>query len=581
MKKIFLLPICVLAACAGCSKDNIFNDGSEELYGGGSTSGVSGPTTVEVKLDEEDLIAGTNFDRTISITFNDGGAASVSGDANGIVKVNGNQVTADNTATSEKVKYELSGSTTNGFFKVYSNNKQALVLNSVSITNPGGAAINNQGKKRCFVVVNGSSTLADGSSYTQTPENEDEKAAFFSEGQLIFSGEGTLTVTAKGKSGITSDDYLHFMASPTVKVTSSAGHAVRGKDAVIVSDGVLEAIATKAMKKGVASDSLVLFNGGKTTIAVSGGTAYDDDDQEYKASAGVKADQLFVMNAGVLTITNSGSGGKGISGDGPAYFQGGTVNVTVTGSNYGQSSSGMGGRPGQSNTSSDSSKSAKGIKFDGDIYISGGSVSAKASNHEGIESEGKIEITGGSVYAQSKDDAINSAGMLAITGGSVCAYSTGNDGIDANGNLYIEGGVVYAIGSGGAENAIDANTEGGFQLYVNGGTLFAIGGLENGAQLSQNCYQASSWSKNTWYSLSVGNDTWCFKTPSGGGTGLVVSASSQPTLLSGVTPSGGTSVFDGMGVLEGSASGGTAVSLSTYSSGSGMGGPGMGGGRGW
>ena len=262
MKKIFLLPICVLAACAGCSKDNIFNDGSEELYGGGSTSGVSGPTTVEVKLDEEDLIAGTNFDRTISITFNDGGAASVSGDANGIVKVNGNQVTADNTATSEKVKYELSGSTSNGFFKLYSNNKQAIVLNSVSITNPNGAAINNQGKKRSFVVVNGNNSLADGNAYTLTPDGEDEKAAFFSEGQLIFSGDGTLTVSAKGKAGITSDDYLHFMASPTVKVSSNAGHAVRGKDAVIVSDGVLEAISTRAMKKGVASDSLVLFNGG-------------------------------------------------------------------------------------------------------------------------------------------------------------------------------------------------------------------------------------------------------------------------------------------------------------------------------
>ena len=568
MKKIFLLPICVLAACAGCSKDNIFNDGSEELYGGGSTSGVSGPTTVEVKLDEEDLISRTNFDRTITIRFNEGGQATVSGDANNIVKVNGNQVTADNTATSEKVKYELSGSTSNGFFKLYSNNKQAIVLNDVSITNPNGAAINNQGKKRSFIVVNGNNSLADGNAYTLTPDGEDEKAAFFSEGQLIFSGDGTLTVSAKGKAGITSDDYLHFMASPTVKVTSNAGHAVRGKDAVIVSDGVLEAISTRAMKKGVASDSLVLFNGGVTTVTVSGGTAYDDEDQEYKSAAGIKADQLFVMNAGTLTVTSSGSGGKGISGDGPGYFQGGTVKVTVTGSNYGQS-----GR----SSSSDSSKSAKGIKFDGNIYISGGSLSAKASNHEAIESKGKIEITGGSVYAQSKDDAINSAGMLAITGGSVCAYSTGNDGIDANGNLYIEGGVVYAIGSGGAEVAMDANTEGGFQLYVNGGTLFAIGGLENGAQLSQNCYQASSWSKSTWYSLSVGNDTWCFKTPSSGGNGLVVSASSEPEVLSGVTPSGGTSVFGGMGVLEGSASGGTAVSLSTYSSGGGMGGPGMGG----
>ena len=579
MKKVFYLPLCLLVACTGCSKDNPFNNGDANLNGAGSTSGVSGATTIAVSTDEEDLISGTKFDRTITIHFNEGGQATVTGDANNIVSVNGNQVTADNTSTSEKVKYELSGSTSNGFFKVYSKNKQAIVLSDVSITNPGGAAINNQGKKRCFVVVNGTNALADGNPYTQTPDDEDEKAAFFSEGQLIFSGSGSLTVTAKGKAGITSDDYLHFMASPTIKVTSNAGHAVRGKDAVIVSDGVLEAITTRAMKKGVASDSLVLFNGGVTTVTVSGGTAYDDEDAEFKSSAGIKADQLFVMNAGTLTVTNSGSGGKGISGDGIGYFQGGTVTVSVTGSNYGQSSSGMGGRPGQTSSSSDNSKSAKGIKFDGNIYISGGSLSAKSSNHEAIESKGKIEITGGTVYAQSKDDAINSAGMLAITGGSVCAYSTGNDGLDANGNLYIEGGVVYAVGCGGAENAIDANTEGGYKLYVNGGVLFTLGGLENGSVLSQNCYQASSWSKNTWYSLSVGSDTYCFKTPSSGGTGLVVSASSEPTVLSGVTPSGGTSVFNGLGVLGGSASGGNSVSLSAYSSGSGMGGPG--GGRGW
>ena len=482
----------------------------------------------------------------------------------------------DNTGTTEKVRYELSGSATDGSFKVYSNNKQAFVLNGLSLTNPNGAAINNQGKKRCFVVVSGTNTLADGSSYTATPSDEDEKAAFFSEGQLIFSGDGSLTVSAKGKSGIVSDDYIHLVASPTLNVTSTAGHAVRGKDAVIVSDGVLEATASAAMKKGVASDSLVLFNGGATTIKVSGGTAYDDEDAEYKSSAGVKADQLFIMNAGTLSVTNSGIGGKGISGDGPAYFQGGTVSVKVTGTNYGSSGSGGMGRGGWggsgSSDSSDNSKSAKGIKFDGDIYVSGGSISATSSNHEGIETKGKLLIGGGTVYAQSSDDAINSAKMMAITGGQVCAYSTGNDGLDANGNLYIEGGVVYAIGSGGAEVAIDANTEGGYKLYVNGGTLFAVGGVENGASLSQACYQASSWNKNTWYALTVGNDTYCFKTPSSGGTGLVVSGASQPSLYADVSPSGGTSVFGGMGMMGGSASGGTSVSLSAYSGGQGMGG---------
>ncbi|MEE3465437.1 MAG: carbohydrate-binding domain-containing protein [Candidatus Cryptobacteroides sp.] len=573
MKKVMFGLAVLLVAGTGCSKENVNNSAD---YGSGSSSGVSGVSTLKVTEDQEDFIANTSFDRTITITFNAGGTASVSGDANGIVSVSGNHVSVDNTGTTEKVRYELSGSASDGSFKVYSNNKQAFVLNGLSLTNPNGAAINNQGKKRCFVVVSGTNTLADGSSYTATPSDEDEKAAFFSEGQLIFSGDGSLTVSAKGKSGIVSDDYIHLVASPTLNVTSTAGHAVRGKDAVIVSDGVLEATASAAMKKGVASDSLVLFNGGATTIKVSGGTAYDDEDAEYKSSAGVKADQLFIMNAGTLSVTNSGIGGKGISGDGPAYFQGGTVSVKVTGTNYGSSSSGGMGRGGWggsgSSDSSDNSKSAKGIKFDGDIYVSGGSISATSSNHEGIESKGKILIGGGTVYAQSSDDAINSAKMMAITGGQVCAYSTGNDGLDANGNLYIEGGVVYAIGSGGAEVAIDANTEGGYKLYVNGGTLFAVGGVENGASLSQACYQTSSWNKNTWYALTVGNDTYCFKTPSSGGTGLVVSGASQPSLYADVSPSGGTSVFGGMDMMGGSASGGTSVSLSAYSGGNGMGG---------
>ena len=522
------------------------------------------PATMEVTEDPEDLISNTSFARTISIVFSDNSGAMVTGDDNGIVTVTGNQVTINNSSTTEKVKYELSGTTTNGFLKLYSNNKQALVLNGVSITNPSGAAINNQGKKRCFVVVSGKNYLADGTSYTATPSDEDEKAAFFSEGQLIFSGSGSLTVKASGKAGITSDDYIHFMDAPTVEVSSSAGHAIRGKDAVMVSGGTIDALTSADMKKAVCSDSLVLINGGVTTAKVTGGTAYDSEDQDYKAAAGVKADQLFIMNAGTLIATSTGAGGKGISGDGPAYFQGGTVKVTVTGSNYGSSSS-------------KNSTSAKSIKFDGNIYISDGSIEAIASNHEAIESKCKIEIAGGSVYAQSRDDAVNSAGMMAIIGGQVCAYSTGNDALDANGNMYIEGGVVYAISAGGAEVALDANTEGGAKLYVNGGTLFAIGGLENGASLGQTCYQASSWSKNTWYGLTVGDTTYAFKTPSSGGNGLVVSGSSEPSLLSGVSVSGGTSAFNGMAAFDASVSGGSSVSLSAYSGGSGMGGPGGGG----
>ena len=57
-----------------------------------------------------------------------------------------------------------------------------------------------------------------------------------------------------------------------------------------------------------------------------------------------------------------------------------------------------------------------------------------------------------------------------------------------------------------------------------------------------------------------------------GGSGLVVSAASQPTLQQGVSVSGGTSCFGGLGNTDGSVSGGYAVSLSAYTGGNGMGG---------
>ena len=579
MKKTCIYLILLGFVATGCNSDTLFpidfdpwSDTSSGTVPDAEDDITSIPTS-GAALDSEDEIAGTKFSYTINIHFSDTEGATVTGDKNGIVSVSGNDVTVNNT-TGDKISYELSGTASDGFFKVYSDKKQALILNGLDLTNKRGAAINNQGKKRCFVVVQGTNKLADGPGYTLTPDDEDEKAAFFSEGQLLFSGEGELTVTATGKAGITSDDYVRFLASPTVRVSSSAGHGIRGKDAVIVSDGNIFATVSADMKKGVCSDSLVRFDGGATEIKVTGGTAYDDEDKEYKGTAGVKADQRFEMNGGSLVVTNSGTGGKGISGDALGIFAGGTVSVTVTGANYGKSSNGFGG-----SSNSDDSVGAKGIKFDGDLYFTGSTVTVSAKSHEGIEAKGVLAVTDGSVCSQSADDAINSGKTMSLRGGYVCGLSSGNDGIDANGNLFIKGGLVYASCSGTPEVAIDANTEGGYHLYVQGGTLIAIGGIERSSGLSQDCWQASSWTGGKWYSLTAGTTSLAFQTPAKGGSGLVVSAASEPTLKSGVTASGGTPVLDGLVLLSPTVSGGSSVTLSTYTS-SGGSTPGFGGGGG-
>ena len=551
MKQLFIpLIILTLALLSiGCAKDNIVDVDPQE------------------EDNADDYISNTTFAHNINVVFSTSGDATVSevsSDFN--VSVSGNDVTIEYTGD-EYVMYNLSGTTTDGFFKLYSGKRQGITLNDVKITNPNGAAVNVQGQssspskgKRTFIVVNGTNELSDGTSYTDTPSGEDEKAVLFGEGQLVFSGTGSLSVNASGKSGITSDDYVRFMSSPTVNVVSSAGHGIRGKDYVMVSDGTLNVAVTANMKKGICSNGYVVFDGGSVSVSVTGNAAYDSEDGEYTGTAGIKADSYFKMNAGTLTVTNSGQGGKGISGDGAGYFNGGSVAVTTTGSNY-----------------TAGSVSAKGIKFDGDLKFTGCTVSVNCSAHEAIESKGAITITGGVVYSHSaSDDAINSAGDFSISDGYVCGYATSNDGLDANGNFYISGGTVYAIGSNSPEVAVDANTEGGYKLYVSGGNIIAIGGLERGSSLTQNCYSSSSWSAGTWYAMTVGSTVYAFKTPSRGGTPLVVSAASTPSLTSGATVSGGTSFFDGMLLVGCSVEGGAAVSLSSYSSGNSGGGPGGG-----
>lgn len=592
-KNHFLWMLLLPLAWVGCTKDNFLPQTVNVGGNAASAAVVDVPaSTVDLPDDDEDDVSGTKFGRTISLVWSDS-SVEVTGDEKNIVSVNGTDVTIDNTGTSEKVKYELSGACSNGSLKIYSKNKQALYLNGLSLTNPDGAAINNQGKKRCFVVVSGSNFLADGSSaaYAQTDE-EDMKAVFFSEGQLVFSGSGSLSISAnnqQGKAALTSDDYIRLMEeAPALTVTagSQAGHGIRGKDYIYIGGGTINASVAAAMKKGFSSDSLVVITGGTTTINVTGGTAYDEEDGEYNGSAGIKADYAFKMTGGTVHITNSGAGGKGLRVGGSAEkgvyiftseISGGTLDIKTTGANY----------PYTLNGTSDQ-VSAKGIKIGwavksdtkagpggmppggpgggqgggghttytamtGDLLISGGSVSVNSKNAEAIEVKKTITISGGEVFAYSTaDDAINSGSTFTITGGKVCGLSTANDGLDANGNFYIQGGWVYGAGSGSPELAIDANTEGGFKLYLQGGTVVAAGGVESGASNSLKAAYAS-YNKGAWYGITAGTEKFAVKIPSGssgggmgGGSTLYVYSSITPS-ISSVNAGSGTTFWGGYG----------------------------------
>ena len=599
MKRIAFFLACAALLLAGCGDPIDNGGGTENGSGNGSGSGTTTPTSdivLPAIADVDDAIANTTFARTVTVTFSPTADATASGTSDLFtVTIDGNRVTLVNTGT-ENVKYVLTGSSSNGRFKLHSAKKQALVLSNLTLTNPTGAAINVQGPadtpnkgKRTFVVVDGTNFLADGPSYTETPATEDEKGAFFSEGQLIFSGEGTLEVTATGKAGISSDDYIRVMAAPTIRVNSSAGHGVRGKDWILVSDGTIDVSVSANMKKAFSSDSIIRIDGGTSTLTVTGGTAYDSEDQEYTGTAGIKADKQFVMTGGKVTITNSGVGGKGVRAGSydaanptlpDSYITGGELTVTTKGKTSSASMgdvSAKGIRIGYKETSG-SGKTTTTL-CGGNLVVTGGVITVSSTYCEAIEVKGNLTFQGGETYATSNsEDAINSQSNLTVDGGMIYAWSAGNDAMDANGDMKINGGYVFAITTKGApEVALDANTEDGHKLYINeGATVVAYGGLESGASLSQKCYTMSC-TAGSWNALTGSDGELCaFKAPSGVSS-VVVSAPGLSAGKRGVSVSG-TTHCGGLWALTG-ISGGSSVTLGTYTS-SGGGNPGPGGGPG-
>ena len=592
MKKYSVFLLTIALAAAGCEREDqsLSPDEPEDeqtIYSEPEDDSLTFDSTGDPTSDDD--ISTTTFAGKITVTFSDTDNASVKGDSYGYVTVDGNKVTVNNTG-GEVLIYELTGTTTNGFFKVYGAKKQAIVLNGASITNPDGAALNNQNKKRTFIVVKGSNKLSDSESAAYAQEGEEDlKAVLFSEAQLIFSGSGLLTVNAlnkQDKSAIATDDYIRLMDNPTIKVNSgsAAGHGFKGKDYVQLSSGSLVVKTAAALKKGITSDDYVLVEGGTHTVTVTGGVAYDEEDAEYSGTAGVKADNYFAMTGGSLTIENTGNGGKGINAGSydfdatnhtlsDSYISGGTLTVTTTGREVNDVSA-KGIKIGWV-TKEGSGDRAKVTGNAGKLTISGGTIVVNSSYGEGLEVKGDLTFDGGETYVSStSEDAINSQGDLTVNNGFVYAFSSGNDAMDSNGNTVLNGGYVMAVCTKGSpEVAIDANTEEGKKLYINAGaTVVAYGGLESGYSAAQSVYSLNG-SAGSWNALYNGKSfIAAFKAPSNIST-FIVSAPSLASGYKGVSVSG-ESKCNGVWAVDG-ISGGSSVSLSNYSGGGG--GPGGGG----
>ncbi|MBQ4387123.1 MAG: carbohydrate-binding domain-containing protein [Prevotella sp.] len=597
-------------------------------FAGGSTLTIMGREFALSDISSMYTDETTVTDNLVSIVYNGTSATvTVAGNVAQYVTptVSGAHVTIaqSNTAAvdNDEITYQLSGSSTDGEFALSGSYKCTVSLAGLTLTNPAAAAINITNSKRIQLSAkkNTTNTLTDGTGGSQ-------KACIYSKGQLQLQGNGTLNVVGNTKHAIKSGDYISVknltlnvtaavsdginceeyfqMKSGTVSIsgvgddgiqcdlggTTSTGETTDHDDEdsgnIYLEGGTLNITVTAAATKGVKSEGDVRISGGTITIHSTGNATWDSDDQEVKGSKCISADGNMTVSGGTLVLTSTGSGGKGIKVDGTLTVSD-DADLTVSTSGqiaYCASASNTTIKTAtSSNTTeklSDNLKtSPKGIKADGAMTIKGGTMNVSASYHEAIETKSTLDISGGYIYAYSGDDAINSASTMTISGGYIMANSSGNDGLDSNGNLNISGGNIVAVAAGSPEVGIDAAEQ--YKLNITGGNIIAIGGLESGYSLSGTAYQAASYSKGTWYGFYDNSGTLitAFKVPSNssmGATMAVYSSTGTPTLKSGVTTSG-TAYWNGFG--NSGCSGGTAVTLSTYTGGN-SGGPGGGGGPG-
>ncbi|NLL13289.1 MAG: carbohydrate-binding domain-containing protein [Fibrobacter sp.] len=438
--------------------------------------------------------------------------------------VNGTEVTITSSGT-----YNIRGKLTNGQIVVNAENdgNVILILDGVEIGNSSTSPLFVQNAKTTIIeLADGSdNTFSDASTYTGFYEDDEPNATIFSKDDLIFRGNGKLTVNGNYGDAIVSKDGL--LISGGNFIINSVDDGIRGKDKLIIRGGTIDITAKgdgltstdsgnastgyvqiedgdikiNADKDGIQAANYVEISGGKIDITTGGGS--EKNVSGNVSAKGIKAENKLLFTGGTFTIN---SADDGIHSDGFITFKGGVFTIS---------------------TADD------GVHAESTLVIDSGEINVIKS-YEGLEASA-ITINGGKSVIVGSDDAINVAGgsssssggggrwgpggvnnspshLLQINGGYLAVYS-GGDGLDANGNIEINGGITIVHGpEKGMNGVFDIGDGSGYYMVVNGGFLLAAGtadmAITPSTNSKQNCLIArltSSQSAGTLINLQNSN----------------------------------------------------------------------------
>lgn len=427
-----------------------------------------------------------------------------------VVNVEGANVSIVTNAGIENLQYYLSGKTSDGSFSLESDTDFKLILNGVDITSSSNVPLNlTKEVGREIIVANGTTNVLTDNT------DSDGKAVINTKGTTTISGNGSLTVNANKKHGISSDNDININGiTLTINHSAEASKGLKSDTNITIVDGDITIVSSGTLTleeldngydatyctaigadgnfeivdgklditlpvsndagRGIKVDGNIIINDGIINIlSNSNGDTYTNSDGEpdsYKSCC-IKADgDIHIIN-GEITLEATGSGGKCIDAEGEILIgveNGETelvMDMKTTGEKFYES--GYGEDAEYANP--------KILKAEGDLYIYGGNINIYAENDggEGLESKNGVYILGGYIIIDTYDDAINGKYNVQVDGGTIYAYSRGNDAIDSNGTMYMNGGLLVAVGQMAPEGAFDCDQN---TFAITGGTLIGIGG---------------------------------------------------------------------------------------------------------
>lgn len=548
---------------------------------------------------DDDYVESQSFTSTVAVAFSGATATVVNNAGSGVTCLQDGASLAI-TSTVAGVEYLVSGAATNASLRIGSSRPLKLTLNGVNLASATNPAIGVWTSNRCYVVLAKGTTnvLADGTVNAAG-------GAFYGSGPLIFSGPGFLSVSGTKKHGISgagavrirdgefavpraASDAIHAgsfrldngtlalaaygdgVDAGTVQIAGGAlsilsvsndTKAIKCDGAMTVAGGLVNATVRGAQGKGIKAADLTLDGGAllfqlsgaavltTVTNAITNGTTVTTNvyvDPSYCAA--VKCDSNVTINAGAITVTHSGTAGKGLSADGDVTINGGTLDLYTTGGNSATFTNDEGvldvaaadclkadgalrilggwiraistgaagdaisadgeaiiGVAGVTNVpyveaatrgarvylygSGESAEysNPKTFSAQGNVTVNGGTFRATTQNDggEGLESKNVLTINGGDLDVVCYDDCLNAASNLVINGGRLYCYSTGNDAIDSNGPMAINGGTIVASGTTAPEEGFDCDQN---TFAIRGGTLVGTGGASS-TPTSSSCTQ--------------------------------------------------------------------------------------------